>query len=165
MGVLRTKPMGTVKITHTRGRAYLYSDLKAIQVKIRTETPRAIISNAASYINLAHISSYIPKLPYLSMEPTFSVQSAVVHDCVVAIGRDRFLISAYYSPKAPVNEALKEFTPGFDWRGELMVVALGKKVPYLTRMKHNPTAAAINKFIGTFLIHIHMKLSFPVAIV
>ncbi|KAJ7690413.1 hypothetical protein B0H17DRAFT_1134433 [Mycena rosella] len=89
----------------------------------------------------------------------------VFHDCVVAIGKDQFLISAHYSPKAPINGALKELAPGFDWRGELVIVALGRSVPYLRRMKLRPAVTAINKFLATSLSHIHLKLPTPVSII
>ncbi|KAJ7601907.1 hypothetical protein B0H17DRAFT_1155130 [Mycena rosella] len=78
------------------------------------------------------------QLPYLAMERNFTIQPGVFHDCVVTIGKDQFLISAHYSPKAPINGALKELAPGFNWRGELVIVALGQSVPYLRRMKLHP---------------------------
>ncbi|KAJ6543712.1 hypothetical protein DFH09DRAFT_1088576 [Mycena vulgaris] len=102
----------------------------------------------ASTIDLAHISTRISKLPYLSVDKNFTDQSVIIHDCVVAVGQVRFLISAHYNPMGPVNAALKKLAPGFDWRGELIIVALGEKVPYLSRMNSRLAAAALNNHLS-----------------
>ncbi|KAJ7232128.1 hypothetical protein C8J57DRAFT_1250780 [Mycena rebaudengoi] len=105
---------------------------------LRSTTP-------AANINLAHISSRIRRLPYLAMENGFTVQPNVIHDCVVAVGAQRFLVSGHYSVEAPINGALNEVAPTFDWKGEIIVVQLGKKVNYLSQMQSPLAIAATNK--------------------
>lgn len=84
------------------------------------------------------------KLPYLAVEEKFSSRSVVIHDHVVAAGGMQFLVSAHYSPEGPINGALKQLLPGFEWRGELIVVALGKTKPYIARMKKLEALTAVN---------------------
>jgi hypothetical protein len=79
------------------------------------------------------------------MENDFTVQPDVIHDCVVSIGESRFLISGHYSAEAPINGALKQVAPTFDWKGEIIVVQLGKRVNYLAKMKAPLVIAAANK--------------------
>jgi hypothetical protein len=138
-------------LSRTPGKAYLYNSLRGKRVNILTETivPRTRQGNIlAANTNLAHITARITKLPYLAVEDIFTVNNITIHDCVVDIRGHRFLFSGHYSRTAPVNGALKELAPGFDWRGELNVVALGRKIPYLQRMKCSLVIAAINKCVS-----------------
>ncbi|KAJ7318061.1 hypothetical protein DFH08DRAFT_820081 [Mycena albidolilacea] len=145
MPTLRTKPMGH-SISDTVGKAYLYSRTKAAILRIPTvaSTNPLIVDILASNIELAHIPSRIKKLPYLAMEEKFTSAGVTINDCVVAVGNCHFLFSAHYSPAAPINGALKELTPGFDWRGEIIIVALGKVKPYISRMKASQVSHALN---------------------
>ncbi|KAJ6574618.1 hypothetical protein B0H19DRAFT_1063557 [Mycena capillaripes] len=166
MAFLRTKPHGTTKACHncsfTRGKAYLYTKLKGTSIKIQTETSR-LDNIVASNVGLAHISKRITKLPYLAVEENFTADFAVIEDFVVAVGSYQFLISAHYSPKAPINGALTAIAPGFNWRGEVVIVALGKNKPYISRMNALSVGAALNKFMAAYLSHIHQGLALPVA--
>lgn len=47
----------------------------------------------------------------------------------------------------PLNMALKELVPGFDWHGEVTIVALGRKVPYLSYVKPDLGKIAVNKSV------------------
>ncbi|KAJ7608318.1 hypothetical protein B0H17DRAFT_1153818 [Mycena rosella] len=148
---------------HTRGQGYLYTSLRATQVTIHTEAAGSMnLSTATS--GFSHLSNHSVRLPYLAMERSFTAKAIVIHDCVVRVGKHQFLISAHHSVDGPVNGALKELAPGFDWRGELIIVALGRYVPYLKRMKRQPATAAINKFLATSLAQIHLNLPIPLSI-
>ncbi|KAJ7124134.1 hypothetical protein C8R43DRAFT_1135713 [Mycena crocata] len=131
-----------------KGKAFLYTRLNAITSRIPMETPVPGRRNGnilAANVGLAHIARRIVKLPYLRVEEVFTVPNAIIHDAVVCVGNDQFLVSGFYSPIGPINGALKTICPGFDWRGELSVVALGLQVAYLPRIKPALLVKAVNK--------------------
>ncbi|KAJ7265574.1 hypothetical protein C8J57DRAFT_1229806 [Mycena rebaudengoi] len=138
---------------------YIYTELKAISIKI---TSKVALRNEQS-TTLAAMAR-IRRLPYLAMENGFTVEPDLIHDCVVAIGSQRFLVSGHYSAEGPVNGALKDVAPTFDWRGEIIVVQLGKRVNYLSRMKSPLVVEATNKFIASAPLHMNLKQSIPLFI-
>ncbi|KAJ7235952.1 hypothetical protein C8J57DRAFT_1530371 [Mycena rebaudengoi] len=168
MGVLRTPPPTTrpTRLGQANAKGYIYTELKAISLQISTEVALSNLKSTtpAANIDLAHISSRIRRLPYLAMENGFTIQPDVIHDCVVAIGAQRFLVSGHYSVEAPINGALKEVAPTFDWKGEIIVVQLGKKVNYLSKMQSPSAIAATNKFIASVLLHMNIKQAIPLFI-
>ncbi|KAJ7185950.1 hypothetical protein C8R46DRAFT_1025873 [Mycena filopes] len=158
MGTLRVRKSAVPvsKRFTTNGYAYLYTHAKGVPVKFPMESHKIQLSEIpSSDIPMADIAGRIMKLPYFAVESTFSGPTTVpvmIHDCAVEAGIHRFLISAYYSPEEPINMALRNLL-GHDWRGELTIVALGKQVPYLSKISsQDPNVAqAINKFICCFL--------------
>ncbi|KAJ7254156.1 hypothetical protein C8J57DRAFT_1518786 [Mycena rebaudengoi] len=167
MGVLRTPPTTRpTRLGQAKAKGYLYTELKAVSLGISTEVALSNLqaTTPAANIDLAHISSRIRRLPYLAMENDFTVQPDVIHDCVVSIGESRFLISGHYSAEAPINGALKQVAPTFDWKGEIIVVQLGKRVNYLAKMKAPLVIAAANKFIASVLLHMNLKQPIPLSI-
>ncbi|KAJ7429209.1 hypothetical protein B0H11DRAFT_1945605 [Mycena galericulata] len=148
MAVLRTKPRGQYSRSYTKGRAYIYTDHKAREVSIRTLTGTNVQILAAN-TGLTHIQNRIKALPYLILEQSvFTVPNAVIHDTVVEVGAHRFLVSGHYDATGPVNGALKKVAPGFDWRGELSIVALGRVIPYLSAVRPALAFLAINSLIN-----------------
>lgn len=135
------------KVTQSKGRAYLYTKLAVAIVSIETLTkvPRSKQPILAANIGLEHVALRVMRMPYLVVQDIFTDASAVIHDCVVHVKGRRFLISAHYRATAPINGGLKELAPGFDWRGELNVVALGRRVPYLVKMDPLLARIAVNK--------------------
>jgi hypothetical protein len=83
----------------------------------------------------------------IEMEESFSANPSPgdVHDCRVTVGRDVFLIVAYWSPDALPNLALKTTCGGLEWKGELSIVQMGVHVPYYKRCK---TPSAVNAAIS-----------------
>jgi hypothetical protein len=71
------------------------------------------------------------------------------------VGKHRFLICAHYSSTAPVNWALKVHFPGFEWRGELVVVALGERRPLefvsVARTKKAVLRRVLNRYVRCLL--------------
>lgn len=63
--------------------------------------------------------------------------SSTIHDCEVTVGRDIFLVSAYWdkSRDASTNRAILNST-GIRWRGEATVVSIGRFVPYLKHIRN-----------------------------
>ncbi|KAJ7627896.1 hypothetical protein B0H17DRAFT_1218418 [Mycena rosella] len=111
---------------------------------------------------IAHISGHIPKLPYLNLEDVFNLTDAMIHDCVVVVGTRRFLVSAHYSAAAPINQALKKYAPGFDWRGEIIIVGLGSaRVPFVRRTTAAMSRIALIKFMARYLEHVHLRKAIP----
>jgi hypothetical protein len=85
----------------------------------------------------------------LAAEEAFTVvtEHVVIHDCIVHVGNTRFLVLGYYKPTLPINQGLKEISPGFNWRGEIIVVALGKRVPYLSKVKAWKAKVVVNQSV------------------
>ena len=84
---------------------------------------------------------------YIKVENHFSkkVKLGRIHDCTVVVGRDAFLVSAYWEGGDSPNRAVGEVCPGLEWYGELAVVQVGRFVTYYKRVK-NPSA--INKAVS-----------------
>ncbi|KAJ7769608.1 hypothetical protein DFH07DRAFT_954204 [Mycena maculata] len=164
---LRTRPKGACQTTWTPGKAYLYTnEFKGVRVDIRTRSKfRRGKPPTASNTNLAHIGPAIQGLPYLEVETLFAddVPNGGIHDVVVEVGVDRFLISGYHSEEGPVNSALKERFNNFTWRGELTVVKLGRVVTYRRDFNLRTADLAINKFLAGFLKNVHADEPIPVA--
>ncbi|KAJ6521408.1 hypothetical protein B0H19DRAFT_1066364 [Mycena capillaripes] len=156
MVAMRIRPTGTVQITGTAGRAFLFTDDCPVTIAIKTET------KVPCPPNTFRTGFRINKLPYLVVQDSFTVtQAVVIHDTLVHVGKRRFLVSGYYRPTLPINEGLKEIAPGFAWRGEIIVVALGKRVPYLAKVDSVKAREAANQFMTGFLSHYHMKREIP----
>ncbi|KAF8160482.1 hypothetical protein K438DRAFT_1985736 [Mycena galopus ATCC 62051] len=161
---LRVSPTGTVQITGSKGKAYLYTGAKPTKVIIRTETRRPRLHLAPS-LQQGTAAFRILQLPYLDYTTIFTITpDTVIHDCIVKAGTSQFLISAYYGDDLPTNEALKEVAPGYDFHGEVVIVALGSKVPYTKRMNAALAKQALLKFLSAFLHNMHMKKQIPAAV-
>jgi hypothetical protein len=90
--------------------------------------------------------------PYLEVETYLHRPrpSTTIHDCVVTVGRDAFLVSAYWdkSRDAPINRSIFNAT-GVHWRGEATVAGIGRVVPYLKRVRNAWDAeAALLKWVS-----------------
>ncbi|KAJ6450338.1 hypothetical protein C8R47DRAFT_1084462 [Mycena vitilis] len=102
------------------------------------------------------------KLPYLVAEEVFTAtENAVIHDCIVHVGKERFLIIGFYHPALPVNRALNDLASGFRWKGELILFTMGKRVPYLSNVSRPKAREAVNQFMAGFLQHYHMNKEIP----
>lgn len=84
---------------------------------------------------------------YVKVEQNFSkkVAPSRIHDCTVAIGRDIFLVSAYWEAGGGPNRAVEAACPGLEWRGEIAVVQAGRFVTFYKQMK-NPSV--VNKVVS-----------------
>ncbi|KAJ7717326.1 hypothetical protein B0H16DRAFT_1799330 [Mycena metata] len=149
MVFLRTAPTGTTKITQTRGKAFLYTTLRMSLVEIETMTkvPAGRKKKIpAANMNIGHVGARIKRLPFLKMEDIFTnTEAPIIHDCVVSVGEQRFLISAHYRPTEAINGGLQKAFPGYAWRGEIVAVALGRVNPYVDKVKNALYKEAINK--------------------
>ncbi|KAJ7150562.1 hypothetical protein C8R43DRAFT_951525 [Mycena crocata] len=136
---LRKVPKGTTRVEpDTCGLAFLYANLHAKKVRIPTEikVPVAKSTVFAANTGLAHLPARIGQLPFLRIEDLLGVKNPVIHDTIVIVEGRHFLVSGYYYPMGAVNGSLKELFPGFDWKGEITVVALGRQRPYLVKFPH-----------------------------
>ncbi|KAJ7680193.1 hypothetical protein DFH06DRAFT_1315001 [Mycena polygramma] len=154
-------PDGWVEETRTAGLAFLLSDDRALPVRVKTETkvPLAAQKEVAGNIRAG---LRMGKLPYLVAEDIFTTtENAVIHDCIVHVGKDRFLVTGFYHPALPVNHALKDLASGFRWKGEIILFAIGKRVPYLSNVSRPKAREAVNQFMAGFLQHYHMNKGIP----
>ena len=93
-------------------------------------------------------------LHYVDMKSRYSrtATSLSIHESRVHIGRDMFLISGYWDPKADVNWSVLAIMK-IIWRGELSVVHAGRYVPYYKRMKDGRKAdLAVKRYAHSFAI-------------
>lgn len=100
------------------------------------QNPNLILpANAA----LADTPRRIAELPYVDFHKALRLPHETLgvpletHDCVLEIGTERLWIRGLYSPSAPVNGALRDICASVKlppWRGEIIVIALGKKTPF-----------------------------------
>jgi hypothetical protein len=154
----------SAQLSETAGKAFLHScPYSSVSVKIRTEIKSLAGRDGNGLIG--PVGNSIRRLAYLHVEPIFTVLRAEINDCVVSVGKHRFLICAHYSPTAPVNWALKDHFPGFEWRGELVVVALGERRPLefvsVARTKKAVLRRALNRydhFLLTALCCAHLAI-------
>ncbi|KAJ7650476.1 hypothetical protein FB45DRAFT_859237 [Roridomyces roridus] len=106
----------------------------------------------------------IARLQYLAVEPIFTTAGSI-HDCLVTLGKRRFLICCHYDDAAPVNRALKKLFPGFDWRGELVLAVLGQPrvLQFVdgTRVKRGDVNRALNLFLAQALAKINEDEDIP----
>ncbi|KAK6996757.1 hypothetical protein R3P38DRAFT_3070346 [Favolaschia claudopus] len=167
MPAMRMRPTGFMEIKTTKGKAYLLNETRSLSINIHTELKRFASASAAKQ---AAIKAYghgfqIAKLPYLAVERVFTAAANTeIHDCVVTINKKRFFICAFYNAQLPVNLALKKITPGFNWRGEIVVVPLGKDTRFICQSKVVDLKAAVNKFQSVFLTDLHMEKKLPISI-
>ena len=77
---------------------------------------------------------------YIKVEQKFSkkVKLSHIHDCIVVVGRDAFLISGYWEEGDSPNRAVEAACPGLEWRGEIAVVQVGRFVTFYKQVK-NPS--------------------------
>jgi hypothetical protein len=83
---------------------------------------------------------------YLAVEYNFrrSRTSLAIHDCRIAIGKDMYLVTAYWDPKSVLNRSVFTGT-GEIWKGEIVVTCPGRYIPYNKRVKNGPTATIAAK--------------------
>ncbi|KAJ7650494.1 hypothetical protein FB45DRAFT_859256 [Roridomyces roridus] len=150
-------------------RAFLYSTPVSpvkISVTVRSEMAPSLRQRRGH----AFISprTTIERLEYLVVGPVFTRDVVgTIHDCIVTVGEQRFLVSAHYDDWAPVNPALKRLLKGYNWRGELVIAALGRRDPLgfveVTRFNQSEIKRVLNRFLTTALTNIHEGVDIPAA--
>lgn len=87
---------------------------------------------------------------YIKVEQRFSkkVKPSRIHDCIVTVGRDTFLVSAYWEGGDGPNRAVAAACPGLEWQGEIAVVQAGRFVTFYKRVR-NPSLVnrAVSKWV------------------
>lgn len=92
---------------------------------------------------------------------TRTTTSLNIHESRVHIGRDMFLVSGYWDPKADVNRSVLAIAK-IIWRGELSIVHAGRYVPYYKRMKDSHKAdLAVKRCVNSFTIRVISSLTSP----
>lgn len=88
---------------------------------------------------------------YVKIEEAFSktVELEDVHDCMVSIGKDRFLVTAYWAGTADPNPAVAMACGGLEWRGEIAVVQAGRVVTFYKRVR---TTTAVKKVVAKYVV-------------
>ncbi|KAJ7650487.1 hypothetical protein FB45DRAFT_859247 [Roridomyces roridus] len=150
-------------------RAFLYSTPVSpvkISVTVRSEMAPSLRQRRGH----AFVSprTTIERLEYLVVGPVFTRDVVgTIHDCIVTVGEQRFLVSAHYDDWAPVNPALKRLLKGYNWRGELVIAALGRRDPLgfveVTRFNQSEIKRVLNRFLTTALTNIHEGVDIPAA--
>ncbi|KAK0468520.1 hypothetical protein IW261DRAFT_1426348 [Armillaria novae-zelandiae] len=74
-------------------------------------------------------------------EKMFSLHDGVtvIHEAVVHNGRFRFLIVGYHSRNGPRNRALEDVLPDIHWHGEIAVLFLGTRRPFIESPRGSPS--------------------------
>jgi len=73
--------------------------------------------------------------PYVAVGSIFSGAPGVVeiYRSIVRVDAYRFLIYGWNDPeRSPRNQLLRQIKPSTSWHGEIVVFALGKRVPILS---------------------------------
>jgi hypothetical protein len=86
---------------------------------------------------------------YIDVEECFNIprRSIKVHDCLIAIGANMYLVTGYWYRYSDVNRSVKTAT-GLTWKGEIVVTNAGRSIPYLKRVKHTRQAdIAMSKYV------------------
>ncbi|KAJ7200894.1 hypothetical protein GGX14DRAFT_400496 [Mycena pura] len=131
------------------------------------DNPNWILSGNAA---LADVPRQIAQLPYVQFHKAFRLPDENLdtpletHDCVVEISTHRFWVRALYSPSAPVNGALRDLCASAKlppWRGEIIVIALGKKTPFLKAVSPMKACDALVKFMRIFRRRLRDHKPFP----
>ncbi|KAF9643069.1 hypothetical protein BDM02DRAFT_3192258 [Thelephora ganbajun] len=90
---------------------------------------------------------------YVKVEQWFSkkVKSGHIHNCIVVVGRDIFLVSAYWEGTDSPNRAVEAVCPGLEWRGEIAVVQAGRFVTFYKRVrKPSVVTKVVSKFVSEY---------------
>src|ERR1700743_2745942 len=99
----------------------------------------------------------VSQLPFIKFHKAFRLRNESLdtplqsYDCVVEVGSQRFWVRASYSPSAPGNGALLDLCKYANlpkWKGEIAVIALGKKTPFLQTVDPGATCKALIKCVG-----------------
>jgi hypothetical protein len=101
-----------------------------------------------SFVSLVPHGEGFDNPRYVKFEPRFSkrVKQNDIHECTVTVGRDTFLISAYWEGKDSPNTAVEVACPGLEWRGEITVVQAGRFVTFYKDVKNLSVASkAVSK--------------------
>lgn len=121
-------------------------------VVFKTFGPRPMMVSFPSMIPQAES---FKKPRYVKTEQRFSkkVRSNHIHDCTVVVGRETFLVSAYWDAEVGPNRAVESACPGLDWRGEVAVVQMGRFVTFYKQIK-SPSSVnkAVSKWVVRFML-------------
>ena len=87
---------------------------------------------------------------YIKVEEKFSKKIGLsrIHDCIVVVGRNTFLVSAYWEGGDSPNRAVETTCLGLEWRGEIAVVQAGQFVTFYKQVR-NPSLVkkAVSKWV------------------
>jgi len=89
---------------------------------------------------------------YIKVEQKFSkkVKLSRIHDCTVVVGRNIFLVSAYWEGEGVPNRAVEAVCPGLEWRGEIAVVQAGRFVTFYKKVR--TSSAVVNAVVSKWVI-------------
>src|ERR1700761_685881 len=160
--------VGSGQLGSAVARTYALDTLIACNVTLNTaeilreardvHNPNWILAGNAA---LADVPRRIAQLPYVQFHKAFRLPDENLdtpletHDCVVEISTHRFWVRALYSPSAPVNGALRDLCASAKlppWREEIIVIALGKKTPFLKAVSPMKACIAILKCVGLIYV-------------
>ena len=101
---------------------------------------------------------------YVKIEAAFAktVEPQDIHDCMVSVGEDRFLVTAYWAGIEDPNPAVKMACGGLEWRGEIAVVQAGRAVTFYKRLRRT---SAVKKVIAKYVVHPSVIVNTPLNLV
>ena len=67
---------------------------------------------------------------------------------IVVVGREIFLVSAYWDGEDSPNRAVEAVCPGLEWRGEIAVVQAGRFVTFYKRVR---TPSVVSKVVSKWV--------------
>ncbi|KAF9778449.1 hypothetical protein BJ322DRAFT_1018105 [Thelephora terrestris] len=150
---LRQKPNGRTKRGSIKG--YLFTPLLIRRALISFES---MVPRNEGYKN--------PQ--YLKIEAAFAktVEPEDVHDCMVSVGKDRFLVTAYWAGTEDPNPAVEMVCGGLEWRGEIAVVQVGRVVTFYKRVRRTTAVKkVVAKFVTEFMRCMVVGDPFPTSLV
>ena len=93
---------------------------------------------------------------YIKIENAFAkpVAPEDIHDCMVTVGKDRFLVTAYWAEAEIPNAAVGMTCGGLVWKGEIAVVQAGRRVTFYKQVRRtsavkNVVAKYVERFFFT----------------
>lgn len=101
----------------------------------------------ASFVSIVPQDEGFRNPRYVKVEQGFSkkVKRSRIHDCTVVVGRDVFLVTAYWDGEDCPNRAVEVACPGLEWRGEIAIIQAGRFVTFYKDVKR---LSAVSKAVS-----------------
>ena len=93
--------------------------------------------------------------PYVDIEASLTQPTSRVYDTLIEISGHTLLVSGYYDDCLEPNPNLRRDFPLIPWRGEIAVLFVGKRKPYLTR---GPPECVIRSAIAQWVLLFSFKI-------
>ncbi|KAH9018402.1 hypothetical protein EDB84DRAFT_1442449 [Lactarius hengduanensis] len=103
--------------------------------------------------------------PYVDVEGAFFLPSnsqPEVFDTLIRVAGHTLLVSAYFDRRVGQNPNLKRDFPLIPWYGEIAVLFVGKRKPYVSRAPSDSVVRfAIAQYMGLCVAHVELGIPLP----